>query len=74
MSALNGEPMPVAHLPGVIMSSAANSSSSGTFSSSRRNFSLDSGTVMNMNVTADNSSAHAGGAAAASAHGSENRR
>lgn len=74
MSALNGKPMPVAHLPGVMMSSTANSSSSGTFSSKRRNFSLDSGTEMNMNVTARNSSASASGSGAGSAHGSASRR
>jgi hypothetical protein len=70
MSVVSGTPMPVPHLPGVLMSSSAGSTDSGTFSSTRRNFALDSGTQMNMDVTSANSNASASGSAAGSVHGS----
>ncbi|MGC8550520.1 MAG: hypothetical protein ACP5M4_12545 [Acidobacteriaceae bacterium] len=70
MGELNRPTVPVAHLPGVMMTSSSSSGASGTFTSDRRNFALDSGTQMRMNVSASPSGASSSGAAAASAHGS----
>ena len=70
MAGLNGAAVPIAHMPGVMMSSSSSSGASGTFTSSRRNFSLDSGTQMMMNVSASPSGASSNGSASASAHGS----
>lgn len=66
MGTLNGTPVPVAHLPGVTLSSSSDSAASGTFHSSHRNFSLDSGTQMMMNVTVGDSGAAANGSAGGS--------
>lgn len=70
MSGLNGASIPVAHMPNVVLSSSSGSAITGTFTSTHRNFSLDSGTQMMMNVSASPSDASAGGSAAASARGS----
>jgi hypothetical protein len=70
MSGLNGATVPVAHLPSVMMTSSSSSGTSGTLTSNRRNFSLESGTQMMMNVSASPSGASGNGSAAASAHGS----
>ncbi len=65
--------IPVAHLPGVMMTSSSGSDTSGTFTSNRRNFSLDSGTQMMMNISASPSGVSGSGSAAGSAHGSAQR-
>ena len=67
---LNRPTVPVAHLPGVMMTGSSGSGASGTFRSNRRNFSLDSGTQMRMNVSTSPSGAYGNGSAAAPAHGS----